>query len=539
MQPSSTRDEQASHKLEAVLSLPFPEAQTVALWGAGVGDSDSGRTIKNAGAGEAETTPDRSHRLALHPDGTVGMVMPGASVTLAPRQVSSAPGAEYEIGATFAKGGMGVLAVARQASLDRRVVVKTISPEYAKNPEARKKFITEALAPGSLDHPNVVPIHDMGVGGDGNFFYVMKEVKGKNWQELMPLLTEGENIEILQRVSDAVACAHDKGIIHRDIKPENVMIGDYGEVLLTDWGLAAAVAPSAKAAHLSDASACAGTPVFMAPEMARGLANDLGPWSDQYLLGATLFRILTGLPPHPGDNARACLHNAANNLIRPTGRSDEWLNVALRAMATVPHRRYPSVKAFQWALRNCQVHADSIALARRGEEFAAGAAGVDGYVEYARAIFAFEQALELWRGNASAAGGLSEARLALSGRAIERNDYELALSLMAGCDSPAEVELAGKARSRRRQREVRRRRVRLLGLAASAALLLVAVVAAAATFVVSRQAESERLARREAERAKSEAEAARRGADEKLRLAEEVRRQVEEVLWRHTVEGHP
>ncbi len=520
---NSSRDnvDRIFRKLEVELSLPFSEEKTEALWGGGMENVGSGGTVEAPGCGDGGQAVRSRVRLVANPDGTASMSIPGASVALSRRRVSSEPGAEYEVGETLGKGGMGVVTIARQASLDRRVIVKSICPEYTGYAEAQEKFITEALATGSLDHPNVVPVHDMGIGAGGELFYVMKEVKGSTWRELLPTLSEAENIEILQHVSDAVAYAHDKGIIHRDLKPGNVMIGDYGEVLVMDWGLAAAVTPDAKAAQLTDASACAGTPAFMAPEMARGLARDLGPWTDQYLLGGILFAILTGAPPHSGANAREGLNNAANNALRPTTRADNWMKVALRAMATAPHKRYPSVKEFQKALRNCQAHAESIALARRGEAFMAKAEAGIGYDDYGRAIFAFEQALDLWERNIAVLSRLAEARLACANRAFEKGDYDLALSLMKKHSGPAEAELARKAGYELRQRESRNRLVRVLGIAAAGALLLVTLVAGAATVAISQRAESEH-------RARSEAEAALRSAEAKLRLARETHRRTEE-----------
>ncbi|MCD8140905.1 MAG: serine/threonine protein kinase [Planctomycetaceae bacterium] len=232
---------------------------------------DGPATVVATGAAQRSTSSpvDVTANLTIHADGSASMTLPGASVTLTPRRTSPHSGGEYEIRELLGMGGMGVVNRARQASLDRAIVVKSIRPEYAGRAEAQEKFITEALATGSLDHPNVVPVHDMGVAQDGSLFYVMKEVRGRNWREVIRDLTEMENIDILLRVCDAIAFAHDRGIIHRDIKPENVMLGDFGEVLVMDWGLAAAVEPNAKATHITTINACAGTPSFMAPEMAR------------------------------------------------------------------------------------------------------------------------------------------------------------------------------------------------------------------------------------------------------------------------------
>ncbi len=530
-------------QLEIELSQPFSSEETRALWGDGLDASVVDMTIKT----EDHTSPvkptplrptdtvevntgrvsgtDSSVVLSIHSDGSASLTMPGASVTLSPKRTSTySTSAEYELGGIIGKGGMGVIHVARQASLDRRIVIKTIRPEFSDQVEAQEKFITEALATGSLDHPNVVPIHDMGVGEDGKMFYVMKEVRGENWREALPRLSEAENIDILLSVCDAVACAHDKGIIHRDLKPENVMIGDYGEVLLMDWGLAAAVSPTAKAAILTNATACAGTPAFMAPEMARGLAHNLGPWSDQYLLGAILYNILTGRPPHTGKNAAEGVDNAANNVILPTERSDEWMKVAMRAMSTVPTKRFPSVKSFQKALRNCRVHGESILLSSQGEELLERAGAGKGYDEFARAVYSFEQAITLWDANTDAAKFLAVARLRYAERAVDNGDFELALSLIGTDAKGEEAELAARARREYAIRESRRRKVRIFGTVAVAALVLVALVSGVAYVWISRQAEAERRAREEAEVSRQIAVEQRGKAEEALGVAELARR---------------
>ncbi len=530
-------------ELEDDVSTHFGDVETVKTWGDAIVAVDPDVTLKAAqpveyttiragdrNAADGDFTPtDVSVMLSIHSDGSASMTLPGASVTLTPRRTTTVQGSgEYEIGDVLGVGGMGIVSLARQASLDRQIVIKTIRPEYAERIESQEKFITEALATGSLDHPNVVPIHDMGVGDDGKLFYVMKQVKGRNWRQALPELSESENIDILMRVCDAVAFAHDRGIIHRDIKPENVMLGDFGEVLLMDWGLAAAILPTAKAAHITDASACAGTPSFMAPEMARGLAADLGPWSDQYLLGAVLFNILTGKPPHPGMNAKDGVRNAANNLVRKTTRRDELMEVALRAMHANPRKRFASVKEFQKAVGHCRIHLESIALSRKGDEVLDRAIAEAGYDDFIRAINFYEQALVLWDGNENAAERIREARQKYATEAISRGDYGLALALTEHSQDAAEIELAEQARRGQAQVEARRRRVRLLSFVATALLLLVAFVSATAYVIISRQAAAEREARTEAERQRGLAEERRAEAADQRNIAMAQRRIAEE-----------
>ena len=153
----------------------------------------------------------------------------------------NAPGnleADYELLSELGKGGMGIVHNARQASIGRTVALKKIKPEKAGEPEAQRTFHAEAVVTGDLEHPNIVPIYDMGEDDTGVLFYAMKRVKGRPWDKVIGEKSFDENLEIWMKVADAVAFAHSRGVVHRDLKPENVMLGDFGEVLLMDWGLA-------------------------------------------------------------------------------------------------------------------------------------------------------------------------------------------------------------------------------------------------------------------------------------------------------------
>ena len=171
--------------------------------------------------------------------------------------------------------------------------------------ERREKFLSEAVVTGDLDHPNIVPIYELGTNEDNALFYSMKRVQGTPWSKVHRREERWtENLEILMKVADAVAFAHANGVVHRDLKPENVMLGDFGEVLVMDWGLALATASFRHADFVTGPDSMGGTPAYMAPEMATGPFELIGPASDIYLLGALLFEIVTGLPPHNGDDGR-------------------------------------------------------------------------------------------------------------------------------------------------------------------------------------------------------------------------------------------
>lgn len=346
-----------------------------------------------------------------------------------PRCLTTA-GGQFVLETLLGEGGMGLVYRARQTSVDRQIAVKVIRPEFASQSDRREHFLSEAMVTGGLDHPNVVPIHDLGATPDGTVFYAMKEVRGTPWSEVIGRRSEEENLEILLRVADAVAFAHSKGIVHRDLKPGNVMLGDYGEVLVMDWGLALRIGPEGRPLGGSRTGA-GGTPAYLAPEMALGATDHIGPACDIYLLGGILYEIVTGLRPHAGEGVMGCLTAAAGNQIQPTHRDDELVRIARRAMATDPAARYADVKAFQQAIREYRHHAESLILEARARErlerVQRNPSG-DLYGEYGEVISGYRQALALWAGNVRAVKGLRQVREAFAECALQRGDLSLAQS---------------------------------------------------------------------------------------------------------------
>jgi serine/threonine protein kinase len=311
--------------------------------------------------------------------------------------------ADYELLEVIGEGGMGVVYAARQASIDRTVAIKMLHAEITDDQEQRIKFLSEAVVTGELEHPNIVPIYDLGSNDDGALFYCMKRVKGTPWSNILKSKSERENLDILMKTADAIAFAHSRGVVHRDIKPENVMLGDFGEVIVLDWGIALPVEEKRKTA-LSSTSGMGGTPAYMAPEMATGPLGRIGIRSDVYLLGAVLFEIITGLPPHPGRDAMKCIRNAAANVIHPVkeGSSSKLMDIALKALSTTPHDRYANVLEFQQAIREYLSHAESIHVASRAQEHLTKAMESGDYEDYAQAQFGYRQALEMWSDNRAA-----------------------------------------------------------------------------------------------------------------------------------------
>lgn len=380
-------------------------------------------------------------------------------------------------------GGMGVVFRANQKSIERKVAVKIIKPEIATDESTRENFIREAMVTGNLEHPNIVPVHELGSLEDGTLFYSMKEVRGVPWKDAIKTKAIVENLEILMKVCDAMAFAHDKGVIHRDLKPENVMLGEYGEVMVMDWGLAVNVNRDAKSINaeiLSEESGHAGTPAYMAPEMASCDYRNIGKRSDIYLLGAILYEIVGGMKPHAGTDVFDCLHNAAKNIIRPCEGGGELLDIARRAMSTRPEDRYPGVKDLQNAIRDYQKHSESIALYESAVEHLEKAQSTSKYELYAQAVFGFREALKLWPNNINAKMKLAEANHEYAKCAYSKNDLDLAMSLLNSANRD-HLELVNKVDNAYKDRGRKKKLLRNLtygsaGLAAGIILILLVSV---------------------------------------------------------------
>lgn len=418
------------------------------------------------------------------------------------------PDAEYAIAEVLARGGMGEVLAARQVNLDRDVVIKRL-PAGSADADARARFLAEAVVTGNLDHPNIVPIHELAIDQYGRPFYTMKRIRGQTWSARWRALALDENLDVLMRICDAVAFAHARGVVHRDLKPENVMLGDFGEVLVVDWGLAVSIA-ELRRDRTAQRLAC-GTPAYMAPEMATGDYDRIGPVSDVYLLGATLYELLTGVPPHPGEDPHASIRAAADNLIDPLPPAGELGDIVRRAMASEPADRYVDVKAFQAALRAYRAHAQSGRLADSAAaalERAREGSAASAYDDFARSMYGYEEAAMLWPGNQRARDGATAARHAYAERALAGGDLDLAAGLAPGCGDQALVQRIAAARARR---HLARRRLHLL-TATSAGLMLLVVAVLGITVVIAR-AERQQVVR--AARARDAAESRLRSLEDR------------------------
>lgn len=299
----------------------------------------------------------------------------------------------YVIAGEIARGGMGAVLRAVDTDLRREVALKYMLDNS--NPAKKARFVEEAQITGQLEHPNIVPIHELGLDAQQRLFFSMKMVKGRSLADALQdrSWTLNKLLGVLVNICHALAYAHSRGVVHRDLKPANVMVGDFGEVYVMDWGLAkilsaepseapiiqskpvpvffdssqsgATVAASRvtssreQDSDLTQEGSILGTPVYMPPEQATGRINDIDERSDIYALGAILYEILTLLPPidRNGGHAAVLARVAQGEIVPPDERlrqtrshrfvPPELSAMAMKALAREKSDRYLSVVAFR------------------------------------------------------------------------------------------------------------------------------------------------------------------------------------------------
>jgi len=311
---------------------------------------------------------------------------------------------DLEVIAPLGEGGMGRVLLARQHSLDREVAIKTLRGGASEG--ERAALIAEGAITGHLEHPSIIPVHALGLDGDGQPVLVMKRVDGVEWMRLIEGGREplARHLEILIQVCNAVELAHSRHVVHRDIKPPNVLIGNYGDVYLCDWGLAV------RTDRPWTPQPLCGTPGYMAPEMVLG--GPVDERTDVYLLGATLHCVLTGAVRNAGEDPRAASLAAVEGepYPYPPDVPDELAALANRATARDPAARPASVRELREALVGYLQHRSSLALAHSAAERVAelrgsGAALHDEDAQHrferlsVEARFALDQALAQWSDN--------------------------------------------------------------------------------------------------------------------------------------------
>ncbi|MFO0614937.1 MAG: protein kinase [Polyangiaceae bacterium] len=275
--------------------------------------------------------------------------------------------AHLSVGRELAAGGMGHVHPAVDRNLLRRVALKRLDKDYTGTPFYRDSFIAEAQMAGQLEHPNIVPVHELSVDENGVPYFTMKLVQGESFDEWLRKRPPGAieriegGIEILLKVCDALAYAHHRGVVHRDLKPANIMVGDFGQVYLMDWGLAklTRTAPASGEYALMNARGPVGTPEYMAPEQARGNPADVDERSDVFGLGALLFEVLAGFGPYgtERDPQKIIAHAVAGEVVSIDQACERYgiarriRLVAERATQPDPARRYASITELQDAMR--------------------------------------------------------------------------------------------------------------------------------------------------------------------------------------------
>jgi serine/threonine protein kinase len=305
---------------------------------------------------------------------------------------------KYEVKAMIAMGGMGAILEAEDKATRRAVAMKVLL--NANTPEDIARFVEEAQVTAQLEHPNIIPIYELGVNELDKPFYTMKLMRGESLQHVFAGLARGdagaleryplgELLLIFQKICDAISYAHSKGVVHRDLKPENVMLGSYGEAVVMDWGLAktlghSAHEPSANSTvhtmvqsvrreeggeFMTMVGRAIGTPQFMSPEQAVGQSHEVDARADVYALGAMLYEMLTLHPPFEGEDTMAIFEQVIAGQIRPPAEvigsrpmphlPDGKLPlrlaaIAMKALARQREDRYATVRELQAEVQSYQ-----------------------------------------------------------------------------------------------------------------------------------------------------------------------------------------
>jgi eukaryotic-like serine/threonine-protein kinase len=335
--------------------------------------------LRRALAGDGQTVQADSTDVSVHCSFTV----PGLDELDAPQDAEAAAAwvaraDRYDDRGEIGRGGMGTVSRCFDRVLLREVAVKTLRDSGT----ASMQFVEEAQITGQLDHPNIVPVHDLGVRGAREAFFTMKLVKGRTLSEEIEALHQGgftsealeDVLRVLLKVCEAVAFAHSRGVVHRDLKPANVMVGSHGQVYVMDWGLGLLLdgarpsgrpaAPRAEAAVATTSQGAgsgmgfAGTVGYMAPEQAAGVIQGIGTHTDVFALGAMLYHVLTGRAPYSARDPQNGLSAVRQARVVPPPEVAKrplppgLCEIAMRALRREPAERQPSVDALREELED-------------------------------------------------------------------------------------------------------------------------------------------------------------------------------------------
>lgn len=386
------------------------------------------------------------------------------AVTEALARSALGAGEVLRIGPTLGEGGMGVVRLAEQVALGRTVAVKSLRPDR-RDPASALDLLREAWITGSLEHPNIVPVHHVEADAAGHPVVVLKRIEGTEWSSLLgdadavrarfghdDLLAW--NLEILLHVCNALRFAHSRGVVHRDIKPSNVMIGSFGEVYLLDWGLAVSTRDdgSGRLPLARNATEMAGTPGYMAPEMLGGA--DITPATDVYLVGSVLAQLISGRPPHRGRSvAEVVASVVASSPELPADAPPELAAICRQAMAASPADRFATIDDLRRALVTFLALRGVARLVTTAEqrlrELRALASGDQPdrhelYRLFGACRFGFLEALVTAPEHAGARAGLRAASVAVAEFELAAGSPQAALDVLAELEGPP-PELAGRA----------------------------------------------------------------------------------------------
>lgn len=337
---------------------------------------DSGQTLLEIGQASIYADPALAATL-LEQAGTQPITSQAET-----RRVAQPPaglgGRRYEIRAELGRGGMGIVMRALDRDLQREVALKITRGEHS-GPHSIARFVSEAQVTGQLSHPNIVPVHELGHEPGGRTWFTMKLVEGRSMARVISALRAGDEktraeyplnrrLYVFNQLLNALSYAHDRGVIHRDLKPDNIMLGDYGEVLVMDWGLAKVRGGPELAGKITTSrlgtpgsetldGTIIGTPAYMPPEQARGEQEKLDQRSDIYSLGAILYELLCLRPPYEAETATELLRQVVSTPpLKPSRRNADVVlprgleDICMRCLAPDQAARFQSVRELQKAL---------------------------------------------------------------------------------------------------------------------------------------------------------------------------------------------
>lgn len=439
--------------------------------------------------------------------------------------------AGFEMLQMIGRGGSGEVWEARDYRLPRSVAVKIVRGDKGAllrgEPSEKSKRLEnlrqEATTGSILEHPNIVPLYSLASSHDGQEDgIVMRLVRGQSWSRVLSedfkMLSVDDflakHLPILEDVALAIAFAHSRAVIHRDVKPSQVMLGDYGEVLLMDWGLAVCLdasnlegpwkpAISPLPPTIYDTPNPAGTPAFMAPEQTLLSPNKLGPWTDVYLLGATLFYLLTGEYPHMGNTAVEVFREAIQGMLKPMEECsrDRHIPEELRSLvleATQPEISDRHLTAKDFATRISAFRTGQTRRIEAQKRIAAVERELSspeaGYSQYSRIVGELDSIQALWPTAPQFAALRQQAHRLFAEAALEQGDLSLAQVEVDRLEPTKDKSRIRAEIDRQQAKRRRKEQQRKIAIGSGAVLLVLAVISAVIAWINYEWAQEQLLA---------------------------------------------